>query len=138
MKKKYIVVTGGAGFVGSNLIAELLNFKNFKIISLDNYSSGSSKNHILHNNVNYINGETKNITKILNKHKSKISCLFHFGEFPRIYQSFLKFEQWIVRGCRRTTAQMHKGTVQVNCKFCCLVEQIVVHRIITARAASGG
>jgi nucleoside-diphosphate-sugar epimerase len=43
MKKNHIIVTGGAGFVGSNLIQSLLKLKKFKIISIDNYSSGSSK-----------------------------------------------------------------------------------------------
>ena len=44
--KKILIVTGGAGFVGSNLIKYLLAKTNFKIISIDNYSSGLSKNHI--------------------------------------------------------------------------------------------
>ena len=44
--KKIIVVTGGAGFVGSNLIKLLINKTKFKIISLDNYSTGTKKNHI--------------------------------------------------------------------------------------------
>jgi UDP-glucose 4-epimerase len=43
MKKDYTIVTGGAGFVGSNLIEKLLKFKKYKIISVDNYSSGSKK-----------------------------------------------------------------------------------------------
>ena len=46
MKKNIIIVTGGAGFVGSNLILYLLNKTKFKIISIDNYSSGFKKNHI--------------------------------------------------------------------------------------------
>jgi nucleoside-diphosphate-sugar epimerase len=54
MKKNHIIVTGGAGFVGSNLIEQLVKFKKFKIISLDNYSSGNIKNHIKHKNVKYI------------------------------------------------------------------------------------
>ena len=45
MKKKYIVVTGGAGFVGTNLIELLLKKTKYKIISIDNYSSGSKKNY---------------------------------------------------------------------------------------------
>ena len=44
--KNYIIVTGGAGFVGSNLIAYLLKKTNFNIISVDNYSSGNKRNHI--------------------------------------------------------------------------------------------
>ena len=91
--KNFIIVTGGAGFVGSNLIEILLKQTNYKIISLDNYSSGSKKNHIKDNRVDYIKGNTSNIEKILKKKKNKIKCIFHFGEFARIFQSFKKFDE---------------------------------------------
>ena len=90
--KKYIIVTGGAGFVGSNLIETLLNKTNFKIISIDNYSSGYIKNHIKSYRVKYIKGDTADINKLLSAYKKKINSLFHFGEFARIYQSFKKFD----------------------------------------------
>ena len=86
--KNFIVVTGGAGFVGSNLIELLLKKTKFKIISLDNYSTGSKKNHINNNRVSYLKGNTSNINKILEKYKNNINTVFHFGEFSRIYQSF--------------------------------------------------
>jgi UDP-glucose 4-epimerase len=89
--KNYIVVTGGAGFVGSHLIEYLLSKTNKKIISIDNYSSGSKKNHINNPKVKYININTKDINKTLSKYRSKIHSLFHFGEFSRIFQSFKKF-----------------------------------------------
>jgi UDP-glucose 4-epimerase len=88
MKKNTLIVTGGAGFVGSNLISLLLEKTKFRIISLDNYSSGYKKNHINNNRVKYIKGNTKDIFKILKKPKN-INTIFHFGEFARIYQSFL-------------------------------------------------
>jgi len=91
--KNYIVVTGGAGFVGSNLIEFLIIHTNFKIISIDNYSSGSKKNHIINKRVKYLKGHTSNIKKILNKLKKKINTIFHFGEFSRIFQSFNKFDE---------------------------------------------
>ena len=93
MKKKYLLVTGGAGFVGTNLINYLVKHTNYKIISLDNYSSGSKKNHIKNYRVKYISGDTKNITKLLKKYHSKIKTIFHFGEFSRIFQSFEKFNE---------------------------------------------
>ena len=92
MKNK-IVVTGGAGFVGSNLIEFLLKKTKFKIISIDNYSSGSRKKHIFNSRIKYVNGNTVDISKILNADKKKIHSVFHFGEFSRIYQSFLKLSQ---------------------------------------------
>ncbi len=90
--RNLIVITGGAGFVGSNLIEFLLKKTNKKIISIDNYSSGSPLNHSKSKNVKYIKGDTKNINKLLNKYKNKIHSLFHFGEFARIYQSFKNFD----------------------------------------------
>ena len=95
MKKNIIVITGGAGFVGSNLIRYFLKKTNYKVLSVDNYSSGSKKNHIRNKKVKYINGDTKNISFILNRKKKKINSIFHFGEFSRIYQSFKKMNQCI-------------------------------------------
>ena len=91
--KKIIVVTGGAGFVGSNMIEYLVNKTKFNIISLDNYSSGTKKNHIKSKKIKYVNSNTKDIKKLLNKYKRNINAIFHFGEFARIYQSFKKFNQ---------------------------------------------
>ena len=93
--KKIIVITGGAGFVGSNMISLLLSKTKFNIISIDNYSSGSIKNHIKNNRIKYINSDTKDIGRTLSKYKNKIHSLFHFGEFARIYQSFLKMNDCI-------------------------------------------
>tara|TARA_B100001540_G_scaffold310164_1_gene327520 strand:+ start:205 stop:1089 length:885 start_codon:yes stop_codon:yes gene_type:complete len=94
MKKNFIIVTGGAGFVGSNLIYFLIKKTKFNIISIDNYSSGFKKNHIKSKRVKYIRGNTKDIFQILKKTK-KINSIFHFGEFPRIYQSFVQMNQCI-------------------------------------------
>ena len=91
--KRYIIITGGAGFVGSNLIKFLLKKSKFKIISLDNYSSGSKKNHIQNKRVRYLNADTNDIFKILSAKKKNIHTIFHFGEFSRIYQSFKKFDK---------------------------------------------
>ena len=91
--KNVLVVTGGAGFIGSNLIYELQKFKKFKIISIDNYSSGSFRNHIKNKRVRYLRGNTKNIEILLQGYADKIYSIFHFGEFARIYQSFKKINE---------------------------------------------
>ena len=65
MKKDKIVITGGAGFVGTNLINLLLKKTKYKIVSIDNYSSGLKKNHIKNKRVNYVRADTRNIFKIL-------------------------------------------------------------------------
>ena len=93
--KNIIVVTGGAGFVGANLIAFLLKNSNYQILSIDNYSSGSKKNHIRNKKIKYLKGNTKNISQILNSKKKYINAIFHFGEFSRIYQSFLNMDKCI-------------------------------------------
>jgi len=91
MIRNIIVVTGGAGFVGSHLIESLIKFKKFYILCLDNYSSGSKRNHIKNSRVKYVKEDIKNIEKILKNKRKKIHSVFHFGEFSRIYQSFEKF-----------------------------------------------
>ena len=92
INKKSILITGGAGFVGSNLIKLFLKKTKFNIISLDNYSSGSKKNHINNKKVKYLKGETKDINLLI-KQPQKIHSVFHFGEFARIYQSFVDMNQ---------------------------------------------
>ena len=107
--KKYIVVTGGAGFIGSNQIEVLLKKTKFNILSLDDYSSGHKNNHLKSQRLKYIKGNTLNIYKILSKYKRNIICLFHFGEFARIYQSFKNFDK-----CFQSNSE---GTKEVF-KFC--------------------
>ncbi len=96
MKKNIILITGGAGFIGSSLIKYLVKKKvKEKIFSIDNYSSGSAKNHVLikDSKITYIKGDNKDINKILQKYKKKIKIIFHFGEFSRIYQSFKNYKK---------------------------------------------
>tara|TARA_B100000989_G_scaffold288033_1_gene258321 strand:- start:507 stop:1394 length:888 start_codon:yes stop_codon:yes gene_type:complete len=94
IKKKIIIVTGGAGFVGTNMIDYLLKKTKYKIISIDNYSSGFKKNHFKNSRLKYIKGSTKDISKII-KDPKKIKTVFHFGEFARIYQSFINMDTCI-------------------------------------------
>ena len=93
MKKNLLIITGGAGFIGTNLIKKLILETNFNIISIDNYSSGNKKNHLPYKRIKYIEGDTRNIKLLLKSYKDKIHSLFHFGEFSRIYQSFHSFSE---------------------------------------------
>ncbi|MDB3987264.1 NAD-dependent epimerase/dehydratase family protein [Candidatus Pelagibacter sp.] len=90
---KYLVITGGAGFIGSNLIRYLLKKTSYNIISLDDYSSGKKTNEIKSQRVKYIHGNTIDIEILLRRYKQKIKTIFHFGEFSRIYQSFKNFSR---------------------------------------------
>tara|TARA_B100001564_G_scaffold277522_1_gene239482 strand:+ start:7 stop:885 length:879 start_codon:yes stop_codon:yes gene_type:complete len=123
--KNILVVTGGAGFVGSNLINLLIKKTNYRIVSIDDYSSGSKKNHIKNSRVKYIKSNTKYISKILKKPKN-IKAIFHFGEFARIYQSFLQMGKCI-----------ESNTIGTNAVFnYCLVNNVKL--IYSATSASLG
>ena len=127
--KNSILVTGGAGFVGSNLIEFLLKNTKYQINSLDNYSSGSKSNHIKHKRVKYFNGDTRNISKIFNKKKNKIKTIFHFGEFARIYQSFSNLDQCLDSNTIGTNAVF---------KFCLLHKIKLVYSATSASIGNKG
>ena len=105
MGSKKIVITGGAGFVGTNLIRLLLEKTKYKLISIDNYSSSSRKNHIKNSRVKYVKAHTKNISSVLNP--KQIHSIFHFGEFARIYQSFLQMDKCIESNSIGTNAVLN-------------------------------
>ena len=107
--KKFILITGGAGFIGKNLIGKLIKKNKHHIISLDNYSTGLKNNHINNKRIKYIKGDTNDIEKILKKYRKQLSCVFHFGEFSRIHQSF-----YLTNQCFKSNVQ---GTFEVF-KFC--------------------
>ena len=85
MNKKYkkrILVTGGAGFIGSHLCKRLSKEGN-EVISLDNYFTGLTKNHV--DGIRYIEGETKDINSLI---KERIDVIYHLGEYSRVLTSF--------------------------------------------------
>lgn len=88
MIKKKILVTGGAGFVGSHLCERLAKNQNYEVYSLDNYFTGSTNNHVL--NVTYIKGNTKDISKLVNFIPDMV---YHLGEYSRVEQSFDDIEK---------------------------------------------
>ena len=93
--KDLIIVTGGAGFIGSNLINLLIKKTKYKIYSIDNYSTGKISNHLSNKRIRYIKSNTKNISKIFALRKKNIKAVFHFGEFARIYQSFSNINECV-------------------------------------------
>lgn len=89
IKKKNILITGGAGFVGSALVKRLKDQNNIFVI--DNYFTGSKKNH--YSGVKYVKAETKDIFKIFKN--NKLNYIFHLGEYSRVEQSFDDFDKII-------------------------------------------
>ncbi|MCK5416150.1 NAD-dependent epimerase/dehydratase family protein [Candidatus Parcubacteria bacterium] len=82
LKNKKILITGGAGFIGSHLCEYFLKLGN-SVISLDNYFTGEKDNHV--KGVNYFDGHTKDIEKIITE---KIDLVYHLGEYSRVLTSF--------------------------------------------------
>jgi UDP-glucose 4-epimerase len=82
-----ILVTGGAGFVGSNLIKQLKqDYPEARIVSLDNYFTGTSDNHV--SGVEYYHGHTMDAHLIFEDLEVPFDTVYHFGEYSRIVQSF--------------------------------------------------
>jgi UDP-glucose 4-epimerase len=109
---KKILVTGGAGFIGSNLIEELSKDKNNIVTSLDCYFTGKVENHI--NGVEYINGYTWDIEDIFKE--KKFDVIFHFGEYSRIVNSFndINFvSESILRGTPKVFAFAKKCSAKI-------------------------
>ena len=86
--KKRVLVTGGAGFVGSNLCERLAQDENNEVYSLDNYFTGSKDNHVP--NVTYIEGLTADIDQLIDFEPHTI---YHLGEYSRVEQSFDDIEK---------------------------------------------
>jgi UDP-glucose 4-epimerase len=88
MNKKKILVTGGAGFVGSHLCERLSKNPNYEVYSLDNYFTGSVDNHVP--NVTYIKGDTSDIANLITFSPDMV---YHLGEYSRVEQSFDDIEK---------------------------------------------
>ncbi len=86
MEAKLAVVTGGAGFVGSHLCERLVT-EGYRVISLDNYFTGSPENHV--EGVAYRTGHTKDIAALI---PETPNIVFHLGEYARTEKSFEDIE----------------------------------------------
>ena len=119
-----ILVTGGAGFVGSRLIMRLVRDSSLQITSLDNYFTGTKNNHVP--GVDYITGDTKDIDKLVN---FKPDIVFHFGEYSRISTSFDDID--------KVWEYNIKGTYEVL-KFCKKNKSKLLYSASSTKFGDGG
>ncbi|MDP2676992.1 MAG: NAD-dependent epimerase/dehydratase family protein [bacterium] len=108
---KKVIVTGGAGFIGSYLIEKLVLDPDIRVVSLDNYFTGLKKNHSA--GATYIEGHTKDISRHI---KESIDIVYHLGEYPRVEQSFEDVERvWdynitgtfaVIEFCRKQNSKL--------------------------------
>jgi UDP-glucose 4-epimerase len=112
---KRILVTGGAGYIASNLIKELIKDNEVSsIISIDNYFSGSKDNHVNSEKIKYIEGNTWEIESLLPKNDFDI--IYHFGEYSRIVHSFDDID-FVIKSLVHGTLAVLQFTLQNNSKF---------------------
>lgn len=110
MEKTKVVVTGGAGFVGSHLCEALASSGEYEVISIDNYFTGSKDNHV--DNVEYIHADASDIDQVV----SGADLVYHLGEYSRVEQSFEDLERvWefnkngifgVLQFCRKHNAKL--------------------------------
>jgi len=124
MNLKNILVTGGAGFVGSHLCEFLSLNPNFKVFSLDNYFTGSENNHVP--GVTYIKGDTKDIATLITQN---IDVVYHLGEYSRVEQSFQDIEKvW----------QYNKDGIFAVLQFCRLQGTKIIYAGSSTKFGDGG
>ncbi len=111
MSVKVALITGGAGFIGSHLCERLIQSGSYKVYSLDNYFTGTPKNHV--KGVTYIKGDTSDIRKLI---PFSPDFIYHLGEYSRVEQSFEDIDKvWnynkngifeVLQFCRKTGAKL--------------------------------
>ena len=118
-----ILVTGGAGFIGSHLCEELSKTGN-TVYSLDDYSTGSVANHV--KNVTYIKGSTINVEALVNH---SLDIVYHLGEYSRVEQSFDDIE---------TVWSSNKDGLLAILKFCVKNNLKLVYAGSSTKFGDGG
>ncbi|MDA5556954.1 NAD-dependent epimerase/dehydratase family protein [Shimia sp. MMG029] len=107
-----VLVTGGAGHVGSGLIRKLVELGYRDVTSIDNYSNGRECNHV--DGCNYISADTREVFDIFPK--NDFDVIFHFGEFARVEQSFSCLDE-VFQSNYLGTLAMIKFAMAGRCKF---------------------
>jgi len=106
----YTLVTGGAGFIGTHLIKNILNeTPHTKIVSLDDYSTGQKSKHI--EGVQYVDGKTQDACRLLERFQ--IDVIYHFGEYSRVFQSYEDIDK-VQSSCLEGTSQIIRLAIKQN------------------------